>query len=797
MSSESEGAMTSELEPNTPVVVGVGQASELVEAPDFEALAPYALASRAASAALADARATAGDPASAIDVLAATRQFETSTPGAPAPLGRSTCFPRSVAQRIGADPAVAVIEVVGGQSPQHLVNEFAARIADGEYDVVLLTGAESTSTVRALAGTDTAPDWSEEAAGDAEDRGFGLKGLATRHGFLHGLVDAPSQYAFFENARRHRIRASRAEYTDAMAALFAPFTRVAAANPHAVAREELSAAELADVNGRNRMIAEPYPRLMVARDYVNQAAAVLLMSLAAARRLGVPEERWVFLPGHCDLREQGIFERRDLSSAPSAPQAVRHALEVAGIALDEVRWFDLYSCFPIAVSNVLDGLGLSADDPRGFTLTGGLPFFGGAGNNYSMHAIAEVVDRVRREPGSYGLVGANGGTLSKYSVGVYGSVAAPWCKDRSAELQAEIAIAEKVAFTERPEGWATVETYTIKHGGKGRSLIIIGRLERTAERFLARGIPEDESLLDHFDAVDHPIGQRVYVRSFGFGNRVTLDPERMAEYFPVAPPALRDDYEFVTVRRDGRVLEITINRPDERNALHPPANEELAEVFDAYFADSTLWAAIVTGAGTSFCAGNDLRYGASGKPVYVPASGFGGLTSRAGMHKPVIAAVNGYAMGGGFEIALACHLVVADEKAQFALSEVQVGLIAGAGGLVRLPRAIPSKVANELILTGCRIPVTEASALGLVNRLAPAGEALASARALAQEIVAASPTSVRLSLAVMEVARGVPDDIAAVDASGAEFIDELLFSEDAVEGVTAFAEKRPPVWKNR
>ena len=160
-----------------------------------------------------------------------------------------------------------------------------------------------------------------------------------------------------------------------------------------------------------------------------------------------------------------------------------------------------------------------------------------------------------------------------------------------------------------------------------------------------------------------------------------------------------------------------------------------------------LWVAILTGAGDkAFCAGNDLVYSASGKPMWVPKNGFAGLTSRRHLPKPVIAAVNGFAMGGGCEIALACHLVVADATARFALSEVKVGLIAGAGGLVRLPRSIPPKVATEMILTGRRVTAAEALGYGLVNRVTEAGEAVDGARALAAEILDGSPTSVRVSL---------------------------------------------------
>jgi acetyl-CoA C-acetyltransferase len=271
----------------------------------------------------------------------------------------------------------------------------------------------------------------------------------------------------------------------------------------------------------------------------------------------------------------------------------------------------------------------------------------------------------------------------------------------------------------------------------------------------------------------------------------------MDEMGPTEPLVLREAYEHVLVHRDGHLLEITINRPQARNSLHPMANDELEHVFDCYFADDDLWVAIITGAGDkAFSAGNDLVYSASGERMWVPKTGFGGLTSRRHMPKPVIAAVNGYAMGGGCEIALACHLVVADATARFALSEVKVGLIAGAGGLIRLPRTVPPKVANEMILTGRRITAAEALGYGLVNRVTDAGQAMDGARALAAEILDSSPTSVRISLQVMEETRGVPDVIDAVTRRSTAF-DDLMATEDAIEGVTAFAQKRRPVWRNR
>jgi acetyl-CoA C-acetyltransferase len=787
----------SDLDPHSPVIVGVGEASERLTDPGYRGLSPVDLAAEAAREALRDTGIALEDVAAAIDTVAGTRQFENSTPRAPAPLGRSDNFPRSVANRVGARPARAILEVSGGQSPQHLVTEMCRTIAAGGSRAALVFGAEAISTVRHLAGTENAPDFSEHVDGDLEDRGFGLRGLVSMEQANHGLTDAPSQYALFENARRARLGLGRGEYASQMGRLFAPFADVAAANPHSAAPTRRSADELATPTEANRPIADPYTRYLVARDQVNQGAAVVVMSLEAAQELGISEERMVFLHGHADLRERDLMDREDLSRSPAAVMAAQHALDLAGVTTDDVASFDLYSCFPIAVSNVADGLGLEPDDRRGLTVTGGLPFFGGAGNNYSMHAIAETVRRCRDHRGDIGFVGANGGVLSKYSVGVYSTDPSPWREDDSADLQDEINSGPTVPVNSHPEGWATVETFTVKHAKSGRrTAIVVGRLERTDERFLAMGLEDDDEILDLLTD-DFPVGQRVYVRAFATGNRVTTSRRRMDGLRPPRKAEFRDSYEYMQVERDGHLLMVTINRPDSRNALHPPAHEELDEIFDAYFADPELWVAILTGAGTdAFCAGNDLIYTGTGKPMYIPLSGFAGLTSRRHLPKPIIAAVNGYAMGGGLETALACHLVVADENAKLALSEVKVGLVAGAGGAVRLPRQLPVKVATEMLLTGRRMGAAEAERRGLVNRVAPAGEAVTVARELAAEIIAASPTSVRITLELMGATAGIADTVEAV-AHRTPGLDELMTTEDATEGLTAFAAKRAPRWVNR
>jgi acetyl-CoA C-acetyltransferase len=506
----------------TPVVIGVGQAAERIGDPGYAGWSPIDLAVGAARAAVADSQADGVALIAAVDTVAATRQFENSSSRAVSPLGKSTKFPLSVARRLGAVPKRAVLDVVGGQSPQHLFNEFSRAIEAGLSDVVLLVGAEAISTIRHYARAEHKPDFSDDPVGRIEDRGFGLTGVVTPALAGRGIRAPSTQYALLENARRAAQGRSRAEYATAMGELFAPFTEVAAKNPFSAAPVRRSADELVTITERNRMIADPYPRFVVARDQVNQGAAVLLASVGAAQRLGVARDKWVFLHGQADLVERSLLQRAVLGEAPSAVAAVRHALEVADVGLDDIDFFDFYSCFPIAVFNIIDAIGLSASDPRGLTLTGGLPFFGGPGNNYSMHAIAEAVARVRSRAGSFALVSANGGILSKTSVGVYSTTPTPRRPDHSQLLQREIDERDAPAVAEHPTGWATVETYTVTRGRNGPIGVVIGRLESDGSRFIAKVADGDDVLLAVLQTGDEPVGQRIYVTAAGDGNRVAM-----------------------------------------------------------------------------------------------------------------------------------------------------------------------------------------------------------------------------------------------------------------------------------
>lgn len=257
-------------------------------------------------------------------------------------------------------------------------------------------------------------------------------------------------------------------------------------------------------------------------------------------------------------------------------------------------------------------------------------------------------------------------------------------------------------------------------------------------------------------------------------------------------------YEFIKTETRGHILLVTMNRPEVYNAVHLPMHEEMAACWDAFAADENLWVAVLTGAGDkAFTAGNDLKATASGGTKKgLPDSGFAGLSSRFDLEKPIIAAVNGFAMGGGFETALSCDIILASDQAKFALPEVKVGFFASASGVQRLSRYIGRLAAQEMMITGRTILADEALRLGCVNEVVPHAELMDRAMALAEQICTVSPSSVKATKRIlnsMAVADGLPESL----MYSREVQRDLAQTEDFKEGVQAFVEKRKPEWKSR
>ncbi len=487
------------MEDSTPILVGAGQFTEKGVSPGL-AQPPMGIAAKAAEVAIADTG--IADLAASIDTVVAIRIFPDSwnRPRMPNPFGRAENPPRAIARRIGADPELAIYGNVGGNTPQKYINEMAERLADGELGVVLLAGSEAIKTAQHALRQGIDLNWQEQDEGSLEDRGIG-EALSTPHEFAHGLGVPIQTYPLFENALRGAFGRSLEEHQLALGELFAPFTKVAANNPYSFYGIQRSAEELATVTQENRYICYPYPKWMNAMDGVNQGAAVIMTSVGKARQLGIDPAKWVFLHGCGEANERlMVSERLNYISAPAMGLNVQRAFEMADKTIADMDYIDIYSCFPAAVEIACSELGLALDDERGFTLTGGLPFFGGPGNNYSMHAIASLLPLLRENRQTFGLITANGGYLSKHATGIYSAqpVAGEWSRDNPQSYQSLIDNMDYPEFTESPEGEAVIETYTVCFDkGVPTRGIVIGR-QRTDQRRFVANTPNNEEFLQHF-----------------------------------------------------------------------------------------------------------------------------------------------------------------------------------------------------------------------------------------------------------------------------------------------------------
>ncbi len=435
----------------TPVVVSAGQVTER-----SEITGAVDLAARASEAAL-----------SAAEGLRERVQRLSMVSVVFSPVGRRPAA--ELAERLGLGDVAVESTTPGGNIPQWLVTRAAADIADGRLGATLLAGAEAT---RSLRERDPDADFMRQGrrtSGDEEADpvvGPSMKGVLSPAEIAIRLFRPPETYALFENALAHELGRDFEQQRKALGPLMASFSQVAAEHPNAWFQEARTAEEISAVTADNRLVVEPYPKRMNAFPNVDQAAAVVVTSLAIARELGL-EERCVFVWSGANNHEPPPVSRRSLTEVPALRAASAAALGAAGVGAEELTLIDLYSCFPVAVEASAAALGVELDDPRRLTVTGGLPFFGGPGNNYSMHAIATLAGRLP-ETGGLAYVGANGGLLSKHAIGVYAASPPPGgfvAADTSA-VQAEIEAAA-LPFTTEAEGPAEVVASTVVYDRDG------------------------------------------------------------------------------------------------------------------------------------------------------------------------------------------------------------------------------------------------------------------------------------------------------------------------------------------
>ena len=469
----------------TPLLIGAGQLTQRDVDP-LAALEPLAMMAETARRAAADAGADARLLAQ-LDCIAVVNILGWHYGNAPGLL----------AERLGAHPAQRIYSSVGGNTPQWLVNEMASQIAAGRVRLALITGAEAMSTLQRARRSHTRLEWTTGGAGEPTIMGETRMG-SSDYEMNHGMQLPVSIYPLFENALRARDGLSIAAHQQRLGELCARFSAVAADNPYAWFRQARSAAEIATVTPQNRLVGFPYPKYMNAIIEVDQSAAVLMTSVGAARALGLDLSRAVYLWGCADAHDLWfVSDRVDFHSSPAIRTAGERALAMAGVGIADIGFFDVYSCFPSALQIGRDMLGIPADDPRPLTVTGGLPYHGGPGNNYVTHAIATMMERVRSAPGTSGLVTGLGWYLTKHSVGIYSAAPPPqpWRREAPADYQAGLDRMPHPELATAPHGRGVIETYTVLHDREGHPMrgIIIGRLE-DGRRFIAN-TPDDRRVM--------------------------------------------------------------------------------------------------------------------------------------------------------------------------------------------------------------------------------------------------------------------------------------------------------------
>jgi acetyl-CoA C-acetyltransferase len=456
-----------------PVLVGFAQVSDRTSAPEA-ALTPLDLLERAARLSLAHTGALPQKLLETIDGLGVVRAFGDSAPMFRPAFWGYEALPRALAGRLGVVPKRLLYPQAGGNTPQLLVSLLGEAIVQGTINAALIVGAEAQRTQALAIKRGIALPWFDAEADkrpalEVEAVGDPRPGV-TRHEMAHGIALPAHVYPLFENAYGAHKGRSLAAHAQALGALMARFTQVAAQNPHAAMPVVRSAHALITPSADNRMIAYPYTKYLNAHLYVDQAASIVVMAEECADDLGIAHSQRVYLHASADTVDKYyVSERVNYFSSPAIRAGADQALGQSGLSLAEIDYFDLYSCFPSAVEIAADAMGLAHDDPRGLTLTGGLPYFGGPGNNYTLHALVALAARLCADKAQgegaqrYGLVSGNGLYLTKHSFGIYGThpPKTPWRYDNPKTVQAALDALPSPPLTLTPTGPGVIETFTI------------------------------------------------------------------------------------------------------------------------------------------------------------------------------------------------------------------------------------------------------------------------------------------------------------------------------------------------
>ena len=496
--------MTDTLDPKTPILVGAAQFTQRTAREDklSESLNPIGMLAKAAQGAIADTGAKVADLAAAIDTVAVVR-FTADSPGEQGRLTKRMFRnpPASLAKHVGAKPRRALYTATGGNTPQWLVNRTAEEIASGECEAALLAGAEYLATFMGAMGKGIDLGWSDlpdaDPGSDPQEIGDMRAGV-NAYERAYGLQFPVNTYPLFENAIRGQKERNVEDHLKWLGEFFSPFSKVASENPYAWFPTFRSPEEISTPSPQNRFVGFPYTKYLNAVIAVDMSAAVVMTSVAKARELAIPESKWVFLHGCADANDiWHVSERVNYYSSPAIREVGRRAFLMANKIPDDLAFIDLYSCFPSAVEIACKELGIAEDDPRGLTVTGGLPYFGGAGNDYVMHSIVTMMEKCRTNPGKFGLCTGNGWYVTKHSAGIYSTTPTKgaWARENPKTYQKALDAMAHPEVEEAPDGKATVETYTVVTDRKGKRFgIVVGLLE-DGHRFLAH-TPDDEAILD-------------------------------------------------------------------------------------------------------------------------------------------------------------------------------------------------------------------------------------------------------------------------------------------------------------